>query len=127
MQETAAVNTPGGEKHNKEEPINTMKGKNTLKYAALQETAGVNTHREKNTTNNKRPEVLYHPRHKLCCFCDHKYLKSRLVVAILNYSEITCTFQDVIVKCELFLTSIFEFLCSQKIMKFIHGGHFEFQ
>ena len=28
----------------------------------------------------KWPEVLYHPRHKLC-FYGHKYLKSRLVVA----------------------------------------------
>ena len=31
---------------------------------------------------------------------------------------------DVILKCELFLTSIFEFLQPQNIMKFIH---FEFQ
>ena len=29
-------------------------------------------------------------RHKL----GHKYLKSRLVVAILNFSKITCTFPD---------------------------------
>ena len=48
-------------------------------------------------------------------FCGHKYLKSRLVVAILNYSKITCT---------LFLTSIFKFLRPQKIGKFMHGGHF---
>ena len=27
-------------------------------------------------------------------FCGHKYLKSRLVVAILNFSKITCTFSD---------------------------------
>ena len=30
-----------------------------------------------------------------------------------------------IVKLELLLTSIFQFLRPQKIMKFIHGGHFE--
>ena len=34
---------------------------------------------------------------------------------------------NVIVKCELFLTSIFEFFRPQKIMQFIQGGHFEFQ
>ena len=34
---------------------------------------------------------------------------------------------NVIVKCELLLTSIFEFLRPQKIMKLIHGGRFEFQ
>ena len=34
---------------------------------------------------------------------------------------------NVIVKCESFLTFIFEFLLLQKNMKFIHGGHFEFQ
>ena len=34
---------------------------------------------------------------------------------------------NVIVNCQLFLTFIYEFLCPQKIMKFIHGGHFEFQ
>ena len=50
-------------------------------------------------------------------FRGHNYLKSRLIVDILNFSEITCT---------LFLTSIFEFLRLQKIMKFMHGGHFEF-
>ena len=33
---------------------------------------------------------------------------------------------NVIVKFKLFLTSIFEFLRSEKNMKFIHGGHFEF-
>ena len=33
---------------------------------------------------------------------------------------------NVIVKCELFPTLIFEFLRPQKIMKVIHGGHFEF-
>ena len=33
---------------------------------------------------------------------------------------------NVIVKCELFLTSIFEFSHPQNIMKFIHDGHFEF-
>ena len=32
----------------------------------------------------------------------------------------------VIVKFALFLTLIFKFLCQQKIIKFIHGGHFEF-
>ena len=31
---------------------------------------------------------------------------------------------NVIVKCELFLTAIFEFLQPEKIMKIIHGGHF---
>ena len=31
---------------------------------------------------------------------------------------------DVIVQCELLLISIFQFLCPQKDMKFIHGGHF---
>ena len=39
------------------------------------------------------------------------------VTAILNFSKITCT---------LFLISIFEFLRPEKIMKFMHGGHFEF-
>ena len=34
---------------------------------------------------------------------------------------------NVIVQCEFLLTSIFQFLRPQKIMKFIHGGHFEFQ
>ena len=34
---------------------------------------------------------------------------------------------NVIVQCELLLTSIFQFLCPQKNRKFIHGGHFEFQ
>ena len=34
---------------------------------------------------------------------------------------------NVIVKFDLFLTTIFAFLCPQKIIKFIHGGHFEFQ
>ena len=30
---------------------------------------------------------------------------------------------NVIVKCELFLASVFEFLLPQKIMKSVHGGH----
>ena len=34
---------------------------------------------------------------------------------------------NVIVKFELFLTLILEFLRPQKIIKLIHGGHFEFQ
>ena len=34
---------------------------------------------------------------------------------------------NVIVQCELLLTSIFQFLHPQKIMKFVHGGHFEIQ
>ena len=34
---------------------------------------------------------------------------------------------NVIVQCELLLTSICQFLRPQKNMKFIHGGHFEFQ
>ena len=34
---------------------------------------------------------------------------------------------NVIVECELFLSLIFEFLRPQKIMKFIHGDHFEYQ
>ena len=34
---------------------------------------------------------------------------------------------DVIVQCELLLISIFQFLRPQENMKFIHGGHFEFQ
>ena len=34
---------------------------------------------------------------------------------------------NVIVQCELLLISIFQFLRQQKNMKFIHGGHFEFQ
>ena len=34
---------------------------------------------------------------------------------------------NVIVQWELLLTSIFQFLRPQKNMKFIHGGHFEFQ
>ena len=34
---------------------------------------------------------------------------------------------NVIVKCKLFRTLIFEFMRQQTIMKFIHGGHFEFQ
>ena len=43
----------------------------------------------RNTTRNKRPKVLYH---KLgSSFGGHRYLKSRLVVAILNFSKITCT------------------------------------
>ena len=44
-------------------------------------------------------------------------VKNRLVVAIFNLSRKTCT---------LFLTSIFEFLHPQKIMKFMRGSHFEF-
>ena len=32
---------------------------------------------------------------------------------------------NVIVKCELFLTSIFQLLRLQKIMKFLDGGHYE--
>ena len=34
---------------------------------------------------------------------------------------------NVIVQSELLLISIFQFLRPQKNMKFIHGGHFEFQ
>ena len=34
---------------------------------------------------------------------------------------------NVIVQCELLLISIFQFLRPQENMKFIHGGHFEFQ
>ena len=35
------------------------------------------------------------PRHKLgYSFCGHKYLKCQLVLAILNFSKITCTFPD---------------------------------
>ena len=34
---------------------------------------------------------------------------------------------NVIVQCELLLISIFQFLRPQKNIKFIHGGHFEFQ
>ena len=34
---------------------------------------------------------------------------------------------NVIIQCELLLISIFQFLRSQENMKFIHGGHFEFQ
>ena len=34
---------------------------------------------------------------------------------------------NVIVQCELLLISIFQFLRTQENMKFIHGGHFEFQ
>ena len=34
---------------------------------------------------------------------------------------------NVIVQCELLLISIFQFLRPQKNMKFIPGGHFEFQ
>ena len=34
---------------------------------------------------------------------------------------------SVIVQCELLLISIFQFLRPQKNMKFIYGGHFEFQ
>ena len=34
---------------------------------------------------------------------------------------------NVMVKYDLFLTSMFELLRPQKIMKFIHGGHFDFQ
>ena len=34
---------------------------------------------------------------------------------------------NVIVKCEFILTTIFEFLRPQTIMKFTNGGHFEFQ
>ena len=34
---------------------------------------------------------------------------------------------NVIVQCELSLISIFQFLRPQENMKFIHGGHFEFQ
>ena len=33
---------------------------------------------------------------------------------------------NVIVKWELLLTSILQFLCPHKYMKFIHGGHFQF-
>ena len=34
---------------------------------------------------------------------------------------------NVIVQCELLLISIFQFLRPQENMKFILGGHFEFQ
>ena len=34
---------------------------------------------------------------------------------------------NVIVQCELLLTTIFQLLCPQKNKKFIHGGHFEIQ
>ena len=34
---------------------------------------------------------------------------------------------NVIVQCELLLISIFQFLRPQENMKFINGGHFEFQ
>ena len=34
---------------------------------------------------------------------------------------------NVIVQCEVLLISIFQFLRQQQNMKFIHGGHFEFQ
>ena len=35
------------------------------------------------------------PRHKLgLSFSGHKYLKSQLAVAFLNFSKITCTFSD---------------------------------
>ena len=34
---------------------------------------------------------------------------------------------NLIVKCELFLTSIFKFLRPPKNMNLIRGGHFEFQ
>ena len=34
---------------------------------------------------------------------------------------------NVIVKCELFLMSIFLVFDLLKIMMFLHGGHFEFQ
>ena len=45
---------------------------------------------------NKRPEFLYIiPHHKLgYWFRCYKYLKSWLVVAILNFSKIICTFPD---------------------------------
>ena len=45
-----------------------------------------------------------------------KYLTSQLVVAILSFSKIICT---------LFLTLIFEFLRPQKMIKVMHGGHFD--
>ena len=39
--------------------------------------------------------LLFSHRHKLGkSFCGHKYLKSQFVVAILNFSKITCTFPD---------------------------------
>ena len=47
------------------------------------------------------------------------------MVAILNFSKITCTFPDG-GKCDSTI-SIFQFLRSQENMKFIHGGHYEFQ
>ena len=34
---------------------------------------------------------------------------------------------NVIMQCELTLIIIFQYLRPQKDMKFIHGGHFEFQ
>ena len=34
---------------------------------------------------------------------------------------------NVIVKCDFFLISIFDFLRPEKNMKLIHGGHFELQ
>ena len=34
---------------------------------------------------------------------------------------------NVIVQCELLLIYFFQFLRPQEKMKFIHGGHFEFQ
>ena len=34
---------------------------------------------------------------------------------------------NVIVRCELLLILIFQFLHPQENIKFIHGGHFEFQ
>ena len=68
------------------------------------------------TTRGLKSYII--PRHKLgWTFCGHKYLKSRFVVAILNFSKSTCTFPEdyVIVQCELLLTSIFQFLRPQKI------------
>ena len=66
------------------------------------------------------------PRNKL----GHKYLKSQLVVAILNFSKITCTFPDGgWCDCTMWKITDFNFLvfAPTKNMRFIHGGHFEFQ
>ena len=53
----------------------------------------------------KRPEVLHHPPPLIRLqFLRSQIIKSRLVVAILNFSKFSCT---------LFLTSIFKFLHPQ--------------
>ena len=81
------------------------------------------------TCKNKRPEVLY-PIPPAINSWSQIFKKSTCGGHFKFQKKSPAHFQmvgNVIVKCELFLSLIFQFLCPAKIMKFIHGGHFEFQ